>query len=91
LPFGGVQLSGIGKKIRALFLSKSGSFSQFGFTTNQNTIGENIHFFGQSVFGQLISSINRSDVQNLAKKHQSNRFCKGFTFWDHLLSLVFVF
>ena len=52
-------------------------------------MGKSIHFFGQSVFGQLISLINRADVQNLAKEHQSDRFCKGFTSWDHLLSMVF--
>jgi len=52
-------------------------------------MSKSIHFFGQSVFGQLISLINRSGVQQAVNKHQSDRFCKGFTSWDHLLSMVF--
>lgn len=52
-------------------------------------MGKSIHFFGQSVFGQLISLINRSDAKKAADLCQSDRFCKGFTSWDHLLSMVF--
>lgn len=52
-------------------------------------MSKSIHFFGQSVFGQLISLINRSDIQEAVNRNQSDRFCKGFTSWDHLLSMVF--
>jgi hypothetical protein len=52
-------------------------------------MSKSIHFFGQSVFGQLISLISRSDVQQKVKLYQSDRFCKGFTSWDHLLSMLF--
>jgi hypothetical protein len=52
-------------------------------------MSKSIHFFGQSVFGQLISLINRSEIQKAIDQTQSDRNCKGFTSWDHLLSMVF--
>lgn len=52
-------------------------------------MSKSIHFFGQSVFGQLISLIDRSISQKASEKTQSDRNCKGFSSWDHLLSMVF--
>lgn len=52
-------------------------------------MSKSIHFFGQSVFGQLISLIDRSEVKSLIKKTGSDRFCKGFYTWDHLVSMLF--
>jgi len=48
-----------------------------------------MHFFGQSVFGQLVSLIDRSEVKSAVNKTDSDRFCKGFYTWDHLVSLLF--
>jgi hypothetical protein len=52
-------------------------------------MSKSIHFFGQSVFGQLISLIDRKIVQNASENTHSDRHCKGFSSWDHLLSMVF--
>lgn len=52
-------------------------------------MSKSIHFFGQSVFGQLISLIDRSFVKQAVKKTGSDRFCKGFYTWDHLVSMLF--
>ena len=52
-------------------------------------MSKSIHFFGQSVFGQLISLIDRSDVQKAVEQTGSDRFNKGFTTWNHLVSMVF--
>jgi len=37
------------------------------------------HFFGQSVFGQLISLIDNSIIVNSVKKYHSDRYVKRFT------------
>lgn len=47
------------------------------------------HFFGQSVFGQLISLIDSRIVTSSAKKHQSDRYVKKFDTFDHLISMLF--
>jgi hypothetical protein len=56
---------------------------------NTTTMSKSIHFFGQSVFGQLISLIDRSEVKEIVKSCGSDRFCKGFYTWDHLVSMLF--
>lgn len=52
-------------------------------------MGKSIHFFGQSVFGQLISLIDRSKITESVSLHQSDKYCKGFYTWDHLVSMLF--
>lgn len=47
------------------------------------------HFFGTSVFGQLISLINPSIISNASHKHKSDRYVKKFTTKDHLISMLF--
>lgn len=46
-------------------------------------------FTGQPVFNQLLSFIPRSMVRNLAKKHQTDRYCKKFHSYDHLVTMLF--
>ena len=46
-------------------------------------------FFGQSVFGQLISLIDSSIISNAAKECNSDRYVKKFKIKDHLISMVF--
>jgi hypothetical protein len=52
-------------------------------------MSKSTHFFGQSVFGQLISLIDRNQVKLSVKNTGSDRFCKGFYTWDHLVSMLF--
>lgn len=47
------------------------------------------HFFGTSVFGQLISLIKPSIISNASHKHKSDRYVKKFTTKDHLISMLF--
>jgi hypothetical protein len=47
------------------------------------------HFFGTSVFGQLISLIDSSSINESAKQYQSDRYIKRFTTKDHLISMLF--
>ena len=52
-------------------------------------MGKSIYFFGQSVFGQLISLIDRVEVNKAVCKSHSDKFCKGFHTWDHLVTMLF--
>lgn len=47
------------------------------------------HFFGNSVFGQLISLIDPSTITDSAKSCNSDRYVKKFTTKDHLISMLF--
>jgi hypothetical protein len=47
------------------------------------------HFFGQSVFGQLIFLIENTIISRSARKHRSDRYIKKFTTKDHLISMLF--
>lgn len=52
-------------------------------------MNKSTHFFGQSVFGQLISLINPSIIKNVVQKHNADYYTKKFTTSDHLISMVF--
>lgn len=47
------------------------------------------HFFGTSVFGQLISLIDDEIISKSSRKHKSDRYIKKFTTKDHLISMLF--
>ena len=47
------------------------------------------YFFGQSVFGQLISLIEPSIITNACFKCNSDRYVKKFKTKDHLISMLF--
>ncbi len=50
---------------------------------------KNSYFFGQSVFGQLISLIDFIEVKKCVTKFASDRYTKKFTTSDHLISMLF--
>jgi hypothetical protein len=47
------------------------------------------YFFGQSVFGQLISYIDLNKIKTVAKHHMSDHYVKKFDTSDHLISMLF--
>ena len=47
------------------------------------------HFFGTSVFGQLISLIDSKFISSSSKSCNSDRYVKKFTTKDHLISMLF--
>lgn len=47
------------------------------------------HFFGQSVFGQLISLIDPQIISNASKACDGDRYVKKFKTKDHLISMLF--
>jgi len=52
-------------------------------------MGKSTHFFGNSVFGQLISMIDETIIIRNTRKHNSDRYIKRFTTRDHLISMLF--
>jgi len=52
-------------------------------------MGKSTHFFGNSVFGQLISIIDETIIGRNVRKHNSDRYIKRFTTKDHLISMLF--
>ena len=49
------------------------------------------HFFGQSVFGQLISLIDNKFITEASIVSKSDHYVKLFTTKDHLISMLFCF
>jgi hypothetical protein len=47
------------------------------------------YFFGQSVFGQLISLLDFNKIRTISKKHMSDYYVKKFDTSDHLVSMLF--
>lgn len=52
-------------------------------------MAKSTHFFGQSVFGQLIDLLDSSVFSQAVRQTQSDRYYKRFHSWDHLVSMLF--
>lgn len=46
-------------------------------------------FTGQPVFTQLLKLIPRDLIEQLVRKHDSDRYCKKFFSYDHLVSMLY--
>ena len=49
----------------------------------------NNFFIGQPIFSQLINLIDRDEVERLAKSHLSDRYCKRFSSFQHLITMLY--
>jgi len=52
-------------------------------------MSKSTHFFGTSVFGQLISLIDDTLIQKAVKQHNSDYYIKKFKVRDPLISMLF--
>ena len=52
-------------------------------------MSKSTHFFGTSVFGQLISLIDPKIITTATKNNHSDRYVKKFKTKDHLISMLF--
>jgi Domain of unknown function (DUF4372) len=59
-------------------------FSKVGLLKLYSTMNTTIHFFGNSVFGQLISLIDSKIITDSSKSRNSDRYVKKYTTKDHL-------
>jgi len=46
-------------------------------------------FFGQPIFSQLINLISKSKVEKQSELHKTDRYCKRFTTFQHLITLLY--
>jgi hypothetical protein len=46
-------------------------------------------FTGQPIFNQLLSLIPKSSIRQLSRQHHSDRYCKKFKAYDHLVTMLF--
>ena len=47
------------------------------------------NFFGQPIFSQMISLVNKSSVESIALEHKSDHYCKRFSTFQHLITMVY--
>lgn len=47
------------------------------------------HFFGQSVFGQLMVHLDAINLRSISQKHKADHYVKRFKSTDHLISMLF--
>lgn len=52
-------------------------------------MGKSTHFFGSSVFGQLVSLIDDKIISQNVRKNNSDYYVKKFKTKDHLISMLF--
>lgn len=50
---------------------------------------KNTHFFGQPVFSQLLSLVDKTILSQIKSKHHSDRYYKKFDTWQHLVTMLF--
>lgn len=56
---------------------------------HKTTMSKSNYFFGQSVFGQLISLIDNKIISRNSSKHNADYYVKKFKTKDHLISMLF--
>jgi hypothetical protein len=52
-------------------------------------MGKNTYFFGQPIFSQLLSFVDKTVLSQVKSKHQSDRYYKKFDTWQHLVTMLF--
>ena len=68
--------------------------SPFGYlccrqTKSNVTMGKSTHFFGQSVYGQLIKSLDRDKIVEFSRKNGGEKYVKSFNGFTHLLTMLY--
>jgi len=52
-------------------------------------VNKSTFFTGQPIFSQLIKLVPKAEVERIAKQHASNRYCKKFDTWHHLITMLY--
>src|SRR5665811_1633962 len=53
-------------------------------------MSKSTNYSGQPLFNQLIKFIDKTDVKRVAKRHQTERYVKKFSTYNHLVVMLFV-
>lgn len=65
-------------------------FVKFAVTTLQIlTMNKSTDYLGQPVLSQLLSLIEKSDIQHTLRSHKANYRYKKLFLWDHLVSMLY--
>ncbi|VAW10770.1 hypothetical protein MNBD_BACTEROID03-2443, partial [hydrothermal vent metagenome] len=46
-------------------------------------------FFGQPIFSQMIGLLNINKIDKQIKRHRSDHYCKRFTTFQHLITILY--
>lgn len=52
-------------------------------------MGKSTIFFGQPIFSQMISLLNKGRITTRALSHKSDHYCKRFSTFQHLITMVY--
>lgn len=52
-------------------------------------MGKSTIFFGQPIFSQMISLLNKGKITTRALSHKSDHYCKRFSTFQHLITMVY--
>jgi hypothetical protein len=52
-------------------------------------MGKSTIFFGQPIFSQMISLLNKGKITERALSHKSDHYCKRFSTFQHLITMVY--
>lgn len=52
-------------------------------------MGKNSIFFEQTIYGQLIKSLDRDKIVEISRKHGGERYVKSFDGFTHLATMLY--
>ena len=52
-------------------------------------MSKSIFFTGQPIFSQVLSFVPKSQVDQISKQNQADKYCKRFNTYDHLVSMLY--
>jgi Transposase DDE domain/Domain of unknown function (DUF4372) len=52
-------------------------------------MSKSIFFTGQPIFSQVLSFLPKNTINQIARKHNGDRYCKYYTTYDHLVSMLY--
>jgi hypothetical protein len=52
-------------------------------------MGKSNNFFGQPIFSQMVGLLNKSKIYARALEHKSDHYCKRFSTFQHLITMVY--
>ena len=52
-------------------------------------MSKDTNFFGQPIFSQMIGLLNKSKITERSKEHKSDHYCKRFSTFQHLITMVY--
>jgi hypothetical protein len=61
----------------------------YWFCEHKIHMNKSTHFFGQPIFSQLLSLIDKGELKRIVCNHQSDRYYKKLDTWHHVVSMLY--